>query len=77
VGEYHHIETAARKEVLEAGGSISHHHGVGKLRLPFLPDIMSPAMQQWRDQMKSALDPHNVFAAQLPLDTTEPAEALT
>ena len=77
VGEYHHIETAARKEVLEAGGSISHHHGVGKLRLPFLSDIMSPAMQQWREQMKSALDPHNVFAAQLPLENAEPAGALT
>jgi alkyldihydroxyacetonephosphate synthase len=68
VGEYHHIEMAARKEVLEAGGSISHHHGVGKLRLPFIQDIMSPAMQQWREQMKAALDPNNVFAAQLPLE---------
>jgi alkyldihydroxyacetonephosphate synthase len=73
VGEYHHIETAARKEVLEAGGSISHHHGVGKLRLPFIQDIMSPAMQQWREQMKAALDPHNVFAAQLPLDVEQHA----
>lgn len=77
VGEYHHIETAARKEVLDAGGSISHHHGVGKLRLPFIADIMSPAMQLWREQMKSALDPQNVFAAQLPLGEHEPAEALT
>ena len=77
VGEYHGIETAARKEVLEAGGSISHHHGVGKLRLPFISDIMSPGMQRWRDQMKIALDPHGVFAAQLPLESHETAEALT
>ncbi|MGK2962635.1 MAG: FAD-binding oxidoreductase [Gemmatimonadaceae bacterium] len=77
VSEYHEIETAARKEVIEAGGSISHHHGVGKLRLRFLSDIMSPAMQRWREEMKHALDPHNVFAAQLPLDSHEHAEALT
>ncbi len=77
VGEYHAIETAARKEVLEAGGSISHHHGVGKLRLPFISDIMSPAMQRWREQMKCALDPQNVFAAQLPLESHETAEVLT
>ena len=77
VGEYHEIEKAARSEVLEAGGSISHHHGVGKLRLPFVSEIMSPAMQRWREQMKHALDPQNVFASQLPLDAEEPQEALT
>lgn len=65
---YHEIEALARAEVLAAGGSISHHHGVGKLRLPFVSDIMSPAMQRWREQMKCALDPQSVFAAQLPLE---------
>ena len=69
VGAYHEIESVARKEVIAAGGSISHHHGVGKLRLPFVNDIMSPAMQAWREQMKLALDPQGVFAAQLPLDS--------
>lgn len=77
VGEYHEIEKAARKEVIDAGGSISHHHGVGKLRLPFVSDIMSPAMQRWREQMKCALDPQGVFAAQLPLDVRERAGAAT
>jgi len=69
VGAYHEIESVARKEVIAAGGSISHHHGVGKLRLPFVNDIMSPAMQAWREQMKFALDPQGVFAAQLPLES--------
>lgn len=68
VHAYHEIEALARAEVLAAGGSISHHHGVGKLRLPFVSDIMSPAMQSWREQMKCALDPQSVFAAQLPLE---------
>jgi alkyldihydroxyacetonephosphate synthase len=73
VGAYHEIESIARREVIAAGGSISHHHGVGKLRLPFVNDIMSPAMQAWREQMKLALDPQGVFAAQMPLETHEPA----
>jgi alkyldihydroxyacetonephosphate synthase len=73
VGAYHEIESIARREVIAAGGSISHHHGVGKLRLPFVNDIMSPAMQAWREQMKCALDPQGVFAAQLPLDAHEHA----
>jgi alkyldihydroxyacetonephosphate synthase len=72
VGAYHEIEAEARKEVIAAGGSISHHHGVGKLRLPFVSDIMSPAMITWREQMKSALDPDGIFAAQLPLDGDQP-----
>jgi alkyldihydroxyacetonephosphate synthase len=66
VGLYHEIEMEAREEVLAAGGSISHHHGVGKLRLPFVPDIMSPASMEWRARLKAALDPDGVFAAQAP-----------
>jgi alkyldihydroxyacetonephosphate synthase len=65
---YHDIECRAREEVLACGGSISHHHGVGKIRLAFVDDIMSPAMVEWRDRMKAALDPQGVFAAQLPLE---------
>lgn len=73
VGAYHEIEAEARREIIDAGGSISHHHGVGKLRLPFVSDIMSPAMMEWRDQMKATLDPNGVFAAQTPLEAHEPA----
>lgn len=72
VRAYHEIEMEAREEVLAAGGSISHHHGVGKLRLPFVQDIMSPAMVEWRERLKAALDPEGVFAAQAPLDAHSP-----
>jgi alkyldihydroxyacetonephosphate synthase len=76
IGDYHEIEAEARKEVIAAGGSISHHHGVGKLRLPFVKDIMSPAMVVWRDRMKAALDPQGIFAAQLPLTDHQPPTRL-
>ena len=72
VADYHEIEAEARKEVIAAGGSISHHHGVGKLRLPFVKDIMSPAMVSWRNSMKEALDPQGIFAAQLPMADHQP-----
>ncbi len=77
VRAYHEIEACARAEVLAAGGSISHHHGVGKLRLRFVSDIMSPAMQRWREQLKCALDPGNVFAAQLPLEPSHASSTAT
>jgi alkyldihydroxyacetonephosphate synthase len=75
VGVYHEIEMEAREEVLAAGGSISHHHGVGKLRLPFVPSIMSPASIECRARLKAALDPDGIFAAQAPLPSEQPLTA--
>ena len=58
---YGELEHAARDEILKSGGSLSHHHGVGKLRQGFLPRVMSPAALAWAREMKRALDPGNVF----------------
>lgn len=58
---YAGIEKAAREEILLCGGSLSHHHGVGKLRKEFLPQIMSEEALVWRRKMKNALDPGNIF----------------
>jgi alkyldihydroxyacetonephosphate synthase len=60
---YLELENAARDEILKAGGSLSHHHGVGKLRRAFLPRIMSPAALQWKRELKKSLDPGNLFGA--------------
>ena len=57
------LEHAARDEVLRCGGSLSHHHGIGKLREEFLPEIMSAPMLEWNRRIKQAVDPHNVFGA--------------
>ncbi len=60
---YGELENIARDEILKSGGSLSHHHGVGKLRREFLPRIMSePALHLKRD-LKKSLDPENVFGA--------------
>lgn len=58
---YAEIEEAARDEILRAGGSLSHHHGVGKLRKGFLPRVMSPTALEWNRHAKQAIDPKNVF----------------
>jgi alkyldihydroxyacetonephosphate synthase len=55
------LERAARDEILRGGGSLSHHHGIGKLRSAFLPRVFSPAALAWRERMKQALDPDNVL----------------
>jgi alkyldihydroxyacetonephosphate synthase len=58
---YAEIERSAREEILRSGGSLSHHHGVGKLRQRFLPAIFSPAALAWREGAKRAIDPDDVF----------------
>ncbi len=60
---YLEIEHAARDEILAAGGSLSHHHGVGKIRREFLPRTLSPAARAWTKAVKDAVDPQNILAA--------------
>jgi alkyldihydroxyacetonephosphate synthase len=60
---YHELESIARQEILRSGGSLSHHHGVGKIRQEFLPAIMSPAALEWKRELKRSLDPNNIFGS--------------
>jgi alkyldihydroxyacetonephosphate synthase len=60
---YLELENIARDEILKSGGSLSHHHGVGKLRRAFLPRIMSETAIQWKKELKKSFDPTNTFGA--------------
>lgn len=60
---YRELEDIARQEILQSGGSLSHHHGVGKIRQSFLPAVMSPATLEWKRELKRSLDPANIFGA--------------
>eukprot|EP00931_Biecheleriopsis_adriatica_P019130 TRINITY_DN1313_c0_g1_i1.p1 TRINITY_DN1313_c0_g1~~TRINITY_DN1313_c0_g1_i1.p1 ORF type:complete len:2114 (+),score=427.23 TRINITY_DN1313_c0_g1_i1:68-6409(+) len=57
------LEHVARQAAMDAGGCLSHHHGVGKLRASLLPKTQSPVLTQVLRDFKSSLDPSNVFAA--------------
>lgn len=58
---YDEVETAARDEVLANGGSLSHHHGVGKLRKKWLPQTVSNVGIEMLRSVKKAIDPQNIF----------------
>ncbi len=60
---YLELENIARDEILRCGGSLSHHHGVGKIREAYLPEIMSETALKWKREIKHALDPQDVFGA--------------
>lgn len=56
------IETCARDEIIACGGSISHHHGVGKLRKKWYPKTVSNVGYNLFLSTKKELDPKNIFA---------------
>lgn len=62
VETYETIEHAAREEILASGGSLSHHHGVGKIRASFYPEAVGEAGVSLYRATKAHLDPYNIFA---------------
>ncbi|MCK9621552.1 MAG: FAD-binding oxidoreductase [Methylobacter sp.] len=61
--KFHAVEQAMRAVILDHGGSISHHHGIGKLRASFIPQLYSEATKKTLLALKRELDPRNVFGA--------------
>ena len=60
-GVFHDIEQTLRQVILDHGGSLSHHHGVGKIRQRFLPQVHSGAGLELVRAAKRAVDPGNIF----------------
>ena len=60
-GVFHDIEQALRQVILDHGGSLSHHHGVGKIRQRFLPQVHSDAGLAVIRAAKRGVDPCNIF----------------
>jgi len=56
------MENQAREVILANGGSISHHHGIGKLRAHFVPQVIDDAHFSLLKGMKHTVDPKNIFA---------------
>jgi len=59
---YHEIERKLRQTILDHGGSLSHHHGVGKKRQEFMRQVQSENSIEVLRKTKQAMDPGNVFA---------------
>jgi len=59
---YEIVEDGARDEVMLSGGSISHHHGVGKIRKGFIDRTLPRMAIDWQKGIKDSIDPNNIFA---------------
>lgn len=62
VQTYEEIENSARDEILASGGSISHHHGIGKVRARWFKQSISNVGVNLYKSAKIELDPKNIFA---------------
>jgi len=60
---YEDVEHRSREACFLYGGSISHHHGVGKLRKRFMNKTASPINVTFLNGIKESIDPKNIFAA--------------
>ncbi|XP_028618732.1 alkyldihydroxyacetonephosphate synthase, peroxisomal [Grammomys surdaster] len=58
---FEQTEAAARDEILANGGSLSHHHGVGKLRKQWLKESISDVGFGMLKSVKEYVDPSNIF----------------
>lgn len=63
-GVFHDVESRLRQVILDNGGSLSHHHGVGKIRNQFLPQVHTENSMRVLRETKRAMDPQNVFGIQ-------------
>jgi alkyldihydroxyacetonephosphate synthase len=61
IEKFNQIEACGRDVVLQCGGSLSHHHGVGKLRKKWLGSCNSEVGMQMVHSLKATLDPTNVL----------------
>jgi len=55
------IEHRVRAACMDAGGSISHHHGVGKKRKRFMARTVSDLHSKMLKGVKEEIDPKNIF----------------
>lgn len=69
---YEEIENECREECLRQGGSLTHHHGIGKIRKRFMKDVMPPMAIELMADIKKALDPKNIFAINNTIYRNEP-----
>ena len=63
IDTFNQIEHCARDEIMKYGGSLSHHHGIGKLRKYATRDVVGDVGIKLLQSVKQHFDPNNIFAS--------------
>ena len=72
--EYVTFQAGIIDKIVEYGGTLSHHHGVGRLLAPWMEDHLGPEQMAVLRALKHHFDPHNIMnpGGQLALDDIPP-----
>ncbi|MEJ2637245.1 MAG: FAD-binding oxidoreductase [Calditrichia bacterium] len=61
IEEWQHIKKAASDAIAAAGGTISHHHGIGLMHKPWLRNELGEEGIRWLRMLKQAADPDGIL----------------
>jgi alkyldihydroxyacetonephosphate synthase len=59
--QWQQVKTAATETVIDRGGALSHHHGIGLVHKPWIRKYLSPEGATVLSHLKDKLDPHNIM----------------
>jgi alkyldihydroxyacetonephosphate synthase len=69
------LKRRATEALLEAGGTLSHHHGVGRWHAPWLEREVGSTGHQLLEAAARVLDPEGILNPQVLLDPEDRLEA--
>jgi alkyldihydroxyacetonephosphate synthase len=59
--QWQEVKDAASHAIVEGGGALSHHHGIGSEHRRWLPEYLGAGGMQVLRALKQALDPHDIM----------------
>lgn len=59
--QWQRVKAAATEAVIERGGALSHHHGIGHVHRPWMQRYLTPEGMAVLSGLKDKLDPHNIM----------------
>lgn len=70
VEEFRSFQQGVIEAIMESGGSLSHHHGIGRMMAPYLEEYLGKEQMEVLKSLKRHFDPRNIMnpGGQLGLD---------
>jgi alkyldihydroxyacetonephosphate synthase len=61
VEQWQAIKDVATEAILEHGGALSHHHGIGHMHKSWIPRYLGPLGTEFLRELKRQWDPHHIM----------------
>ena len=61
IGQWERVKAAATDAIVQHGGALSHHHGIGSDHRAWMESYLGAAGVQWLTAIKASLDPNGIM----------------